>query len=205
MKALLIKDFLTLSKMIRTIVVLVVILACIPQLNMSVFFMVYCTLLPVSALGYDERTKWDTLSAMMPYRPWEIVMSKYVLGYILLIAITALALLTTGVAGLVTGAPVAPDAYLSGLLYAAVATLFLAITLPLVYRFGVEKGRLAFAIGIGVGIGAFTALIAPLLNSSMDMIMLTRAQITALILFGTALVNLLSAFLSIRFYRRKLA
>ena len=204
MKALLLKDFLTLSKMIRTIIILMLILACIPQLNMTVFFMVYCTMLPFTAIGYDERTRWDTLSAMMPYRPWQIVLSKYALGYILLAAITALALIAVGVAGQITGAPVALDTYLSGLFYAATATIMLAITLPLAFRFGVEKGRLAFVIGIGVGVGIFVALVAPLMEG-MDMIMLTRGQIIALILSGTALFNILSICLSIRFYRRRLA
>ena len=204
MKALLIKDFLTLSKMILTIVILLLIFACIPQFNMSVFFMVYCTMLPVTALGFDERTKWDTLAAMMPYRPQEIVLGKYVLGYILLAVVTALALLAVCVVGLVTGAPAAPGIYLSGLLYAAAATNVLAITLPLVYRFGVEKGRLAFGIGIGVGISLFIALVLPLMDNA-DMFMLTRGQLIALILAFTVLLNLLSIRLSIQFYRRKLA
>lgn len=203
MKALLIKDFLTLSKMIRTIVIIMLIVACVPQLNMAVFFMVYCSMLPITALGYDERTKWDMQAAMMPYRPLEIVLSKYVLGYILLVSITALALLTGTIVTRITASPMTADQYLTVIIYAMATTVFQAVTLPLAFRFGTEKGRLIFGIGFGVAFGVLFALV-PLLNDNMDAIMLTRGQVAALILAVAAAANLLSVRLSIRFYRRKL-
>lgn len=203
MKALLIKDFLTLSKMIRTIVIIMLIVACVPQLNMAVFFMVYCSMLPITALGYDERTKWDMQAAMMPYRPLEIVLSKYVLGYVLLISSTALALLTGTIVTRITASPMTADQYLTVIIYAMATTVFQAVTLPLAFRFGTEKGRLIFGIGFGVAFGVLFALV-PLLNDNMDAIMLTRGQVAALILAVAAAANLLSVRLSIRFYRRKL-
>lgn len=204
MKALLLKDFLTLSKMIRSIVIIMLILTCVPQLNMAVFFMVYCAMLPVTALGYDERTKWDVQAAMMPYRPWEIVVGKYVLGYILLVAATALALLVGTIVTRITGSPMTTDQYLTVVIYAMATTVFQAVTLPLAFRFGTEKGRLIFGIGFGVAFGVLFALV-PLLNDNMDAIMFTRGQIAALILALALLINLISVRLSIHFYRKKMA
>lgn len=204
MKALLLKDFLTLSKMIRSIVIIMLILTCVPQLNMTVFFMVYCSMLPVTALGYDERTKWDMQAAMMPYRPWEIVVGKYTLGYILLVAATALALLVGTIVTRITGSPMTADQYLTVVIYAMATTVFQAVTLPLAFRFGTEKGRLIFGIGFGVAFGVLFALV-PLLNDNMDAIMLTRGQIAALILALAVLINLISVRLSIHFYRKKMA
>lgn len=204
MKALLIKDFLTLSKMIRTIVIIMIIMTCVPQLNMAVFFMVYCAMLPITALGYDERTKWDVQAAMMPYHPWEIVLSKYVLGYILLVMITTLALIVGTMINQIIGSPITLDQYLTVMIYAMATTVFQAVTLPLAFRFGTEKGRLIFGIGFGVAFGVLFALV-PLLNDNMDAIMLTRGQIAALILAFAALINLISIRLSIFFYRKKMA
>lgn len=204
MKALLLKDFLTLSKMIRSIVIIMLILTCVPQLNMAVFFMVYCAMLPVTALGYDERTKWDVQAAMMPYRPWEIVVGKYVLGYILLVAATALALLVGTIVTRITGSPMTTDQYLTVVIYAMATTVFQAVTMPLAFRFGTEKGRLIFGIGFGVAFGVLFALV-PLLNDNMDAIMFTRGQIAALILALAVLINLISVRLSIHFYRKKMA
>lgn len=204
MKALLTKDFLTLSKMIRTIVIIMIIMTCVPQLNMAVFFMVYCAMLPITALGYDERTKWDVQAAMMPYHPWEIVLSKYVLGYILLVMITTLALIVGTIINRIIGSPITLDQYLTVMIYAMATTVFQAVTLPLAFRFGTEKGRLIFGIGFGVAFGVLFALV-PLLNDNMDAIMLTRGQIAALILTLAALINLISIRLSIFFYRKKMA
>ena len=202
MKALLLKDFMTLSKLIRSIVVIMLIIACVPQLNMAVFFMVYCSMLPITACAYDERTKWDMQAAMMPYRTWEIVLGKYVLGYILLISSTALALLTGTIVTRITGSPMTADQYLTVIIYAMATSVFQAVTLPLAFRFGTEKGRLIFGIGFGVAFGVLFALV-PLLNDNMDAIMLTRGQVAALVLAVAAVVNLLSVRLSIHFYQRK--
>lgn len=204
MKALLIKDFLTLSKMIRTILVIMLLLAFVPQFNMSVFFMVYCAMLPFTACAYDERTKWHIQTAMMPYRPWEIVLGKYVLGYLILLVATALALAAGTVSGLISGTPMTSEQYLTIMVYALAVTVVLSVTLPLIFRFGAEKGRLVIGIGLGVAFGVFIALL-PLLTDNRDMLMLTRGQLTALILAAAALINLLSVRLSIRFYQRKLA
>ena len=204
MKALLLKDFLTLKKMLRNILLIMLALAFVPKLNMAVFFMVYCSMLPITALGYDERTKWDVQAAMMPFRPWEIVVGKYVLGYLILAVATALSLLAGCLVGQATGAPVTADQLLSYALYAIAITLCLAVTLPLMFRFGVEKGRLAIILGFGVAFGAIASLV-PFLNDHMDALMLTRAQFIALLLAASAAANALSILLSIRFYRGRMA
>lgn len=204
MKALLLKDILTLSSVVRTIVIIMIVMACIPTINMTVFFMVYCVMLPVNALAYDERTKWDSLSAMMPYRPWQIVISKYALGYLVLGVLTVLAMLTKAVYLRVTGDPITAETLLLVLLYAASTTLVLSITLPLVFRFGVEKGRLALVVGYGLGIGVFVGLIAPL-SANFDKLVFTPLQLTVAVLAVTLLANALSMFVSTRIYRRKTA
>lgn len=203
MKALLMKDFMTLAKMIRTILIIMLILSFVPQLNMSVFFMVYCSMLPITALGYDDRTKWHLQAAMMPYRPWEIVLGKYVLGYLILAAATALTLLVGPILHYIDGSPLTVEQCLTVLIYALSVTVFLAVALPIIFRFGAEKGRIAMGIGLGVVIGIFFALI-PLLTDHMDAIRLTFGQIFAIILVGAAVANALSVLLSIRFYQRKL-
>lgn len=204
MKALILKDFLTLSKMLRNLLIIMLILAFVPQLNMAVFFMVYSAMLPITALGYDERTRWDVQAAMMPYRPWEIVVGKYVLGYLILLTATALSLLAGAILGVITGSPLTQAQCLSLAAYGVAITLCLAVTLPLMFRFGTEKGRLTIVIGFGVTFGVIAALV-PLLNDHMDAIMLTTGQVTALVAAFAILTNLISILLSIRFYRKKMS
>ena len=52
--------------------------------------MVYAALLPVTALAWDEQSKWDGLAKMMPYSKFELVFSKYTVGYISVAAAAAL-------------------------------------------------------------------------------------------------------------------
>ena len=100
MKGLLLKDVYTLAKSLRVFLLLIIVFSCLPGLNMTVFAVVYSSLLPVTALSYDERCKWDTLAAMSPYSPAEMVISKYLLGYIGILFASMLALAVHAVYGL---------------------------------------------------------------------------------------------------------
>ena len=64
----------------KIFLVLLVAFALIPGYSMSAFAVMYAAMLPMTALAYDERSKWDTLAAMMPYSTGALVLSKYLLG-----------------------------------------------------------------------------------------------------------------------------
>ena len=80
MKGLLLKDCFTLVKQMKIFLLIIIVFSLVPGYSMSAFAIVYSALLPMSALAYDERSKWDSLAAMMPYRPRDMVLSKYLLG-----------------------------------------------------------------------------------------------------------------------------
>ena len=80
MHALLYKDFRVMWKQMKAFLLLIAIFCLIPNqaLNLSAFFVVYAGLmLPMSLMSYDERAKWDTFAAMLPYASREIVLSRY--------------------------------------------------------------------------------------------------------------------------------
>ena len=77
MKALLKKDIFVLIRQMRMFLVMIVVFSVLPGMNMSIFAIVYCGMLPYTAMAYDERSKWTQLAAMMPYTPGHIVLSKY--------------------------------------------------------------------------------------------------------------------------------
>ena len=83
MHALLYKDFRVMWKQMKAFLLLIAIFCLIPNqaLNLSAFFVVYAGLmLPMSLMSYDERAKWDTFAAMLPYASREIVLSRYLAG-----------------------------------------------------------------------------------------------------------------------------
>ena len=203
MKGLLLKDFFTLSKSLRMFLLLILVFACLPGYNMAIFAVVYASLLPVTALSYDERCKWDTLAAMSPYSPAEMVISKYLLGYVGILLASVLALTVHSVYGLFSSSP--DGGYISSIAGgAASGLLILALTLPAMYKFGVEKGRIAFFVILAVTFGAVAGLSALADKGELTRFSLQMGTGTGIvILLAVLLLNVLSILLSIRFYSRR--
>ena len=146
MKGLLLKDLYTLGKQMKIFLVLLVAFALIPGYSMSAFAVMYAAMLPMTALAYDERSKWDTLAAMMPYSTGALVLSKYLLGYFLAFCAALIALAAQVALSLFQHTSVDLDALVALLAVLCSAYLLLAINMPLLLKLGVERGRLAFLI-----------------------------------------------------------
>lgn len=157
MRALIQKDVYVLWKQMRIfLIVMLVIMAGNGSFG-GVFVVVWCAMLPYTALAYDERCKWDQMAAMMPYSPRDLVLSKYVLGW-----------LCAGAAGVVVLAaqaavralrlPLETVSPLAVLVSFCVSVCTLAITLPLMFRFSVERGRMVMFLIIFLVCGAAGAL-----------------------------------------------
>lgn len=92
-------------------------------------------MLPISALGYDERCKWNRYALAMPLKKQDLFWSKFLLGVIALLLgglIQLAAALIAGRGEIVRSLP----------LTMLTALCYLAVTLPLMFKLGVEKGRL---------------------------------------------------------------
>ena len=142
MSALILKDYYVIFRQMRIFLLLVLVFSCIPGAFYSTFAVVYASMLPYTALAYDERSRWDQMAAMMPYADRDIVLGKYVFGWLFTVAAAAATfVLQTVLAAVWPGAegPSVPVILLS----VCVAVCILDITLPMMFRFGVEKARLA--------------------------------------------------------------
>lgn len=142
MTALLYKDFCILKKQMVPLFLILIVWGALPNLYLNVFAMAYGVVLPYSAMAYDEQSHWNQLCPMFPYSAREIVLSKYVLGWVML----ALTLTCAGAVRLCC-------AHLPGknlgtfqieMLFIALCLglVLLSVNLPLLFRFGTVKGRL---------------------------------------------------------------
>ena len=200
MKALIKKDIFTVLKSMKVFLVIIILFSIIPGFSASSFAVVYASMLPLTALAYDERSKWDTLAATMPYSPWQIVGSKYALGYLGLagsILLTLAAQAATRLLG------VAFDAASSeSVLYAACTGLMMtALYLPAAFRLGVEKGRLMLTALILVCILAvvlFSDRLTQVFSADTSAVSI---RIAALIFF--AAINAASIALSAKLYEKR--
>lgn len=198
MRGLLIKDFSVLLRQMRAFILLVFVFSVIPSTNMNTFAVVYAAMLPYTALAYDERSHWDQLAAMLPYSVRDLVLSKYVLGW-LLITGTALLTLVIGAAERAFGlAGCLPE---TALLSLAVGVILMALILPPMFRFGVEKGRMLFLF-LAVGTATVSAsLLGGIAAFDADAAVLRMLRLLLPVL--AMLLSVLSVLLSIRFYARR--
>ena len=150
MKALLLKDFYVIWKQMRIFLVVVLLMALVNSTFNCVFIVVWCSMLPYTAMAYDGQSHWDQLAAMMPYSKRDIVLSKYVLGWLCMASAMVLSLVFQTAASAFTHESPILSALAMSFLGGVIA---LDITLPMVLRFGVERGRWGFMVIIfGVAI-----------------------------------------------------
>ena len=96
--------------------------------------MMLLAMMPIYALGYDERCRWDRYALAMPVRKSDLFWSRFLLGVIAIALGAAVQTLAALLAG--RGELLSPLA-----VTAPSAVVYLLITLPLMMKLGVEKGR----------------------------------------------------------------
>lgn len=197
MKALLLKDGYVLCKQLKFLLLALIIFCVMPGLSASAFSMIYVIMLPITTLSYDERSKWNQLSAMMPYTSRQIVVSKYLLGYI---GAGAVALLSC-ISQVIFNRGVTEDPVLTILMLPCVGAIILSVLLPVMIRLGTEKGRLAYLLTVGL-LAGLTAGLEP---RDLPALQMHPMAVFPILLAITAVVNLLSIRLSIRFYEKQKA
>ena len=194
MSALLLKDYYVIFRQMKIFLLLILVFSCIPGTFYSTFAVVYASMLPYTALAYDERSRWDQMAAMMPYSARDVVLSKY------LFSAAATFVLQT-ILSVIWLSDVEGPSIPVILLSVCVAVCILDITLPMMFRFGVEKGRLAMFLIIFL-VCASAGGIATIEQSSLDggfylSLSLVPAAIAAVVL------TVVSIPLAIRFYGRR--
>ena len=206
MKALLMKDFYTLWRQLRVYLLVMLVISVFNGAFGNIFITIWAALLPYTAMAYDERSKWDQMAAMMPYSTWDIVISKYVLGW-LCTAAAALFAMVLQLLQTVLGSPLAAFAPVDNLMGCCASLCVLAITLPLMFRFGVEKGRLMMFLIIFLVCGSAGALssIAISVDHTAGGLSGPFAALMAVLPIAAAALTAVSVPLSMKFYARRQA
>lgn len=193
MKALVLKDFYVLWKQMRMFLLIMVLLSVVGGIFNSVFVVVWCAMLPYTAMAYDERSHWGQLAAMMPYSKRDIVLSKYVLGWLCMAAAMVLSLVFQTAASAFTHESPTLSALAMSFLGGVIA---LDITLPMVLRFGVERGRWGFMViifGVAALGGAIAGMAEELPSISLPVI--------ALLPLAAVIATAISIPLSMKLYK----
>ena len=199
MKALILKDTYVIWRQMKYFLVMILIFSALPNGFNNAFAVVYASMLPYTALAYDERSKWDQMAAMMPYSTRDVVLGKYVFGWLCIGAAAVLSGLFQAVLSLVTDREVLPGTLVLSVLG---ALCILAITLPVMFRFGVEKGRLAMFLIIFLLCGTAGA-IASITVSGDGGAFAFQGPILVVMSIAALVLTAVSVPLSIRFYTKR--
>lgn len=154
------KDLYVADKSGRLLLILALVFSMVPSLGAfgSTYAMMMAIMMPLSSIAYDERCKWDRYAAMLPYRTGQLVWSKYLLSYFYTLLGGGIIVLGAFLRGVTTGAADWKETAETSLMLAVVMLFITALGLPMLYRFGSEKGRLAMILCMGVGVGAAMGL-----------------------------------------------
>ncbi len=172
MRSLLRKDLYLLAQSSRSAVLVLAFLALIQVYSIGVegfvaFAAIYSGMLVISTFAYDERAHWMRTAFTMPFSRREVVAAKYGLLLLLSVAGAVVGTVGGGALGLLFDRwSLTPEAVvqlgLMALVGLSVTVCVIGTTIPLLFRYGAEKGRLwlllALLVPAALVAGAYSLL-----------------------------------------------
>lgn len=155
MKGLLLKDFYMLWKHCRVYLFLILFLTGISffvdDYNILLFYpCLIVGMIPTVLLSYDETSRWNEYCKLLPYKPSHIVLSKYLIGLFAQCFAVLFVVSSQAVWMAVNRIPMTWELFVPTPVILCMSLIPAAFSLPFVYRFGVEKGRILYLIMIGI-------------------------------------------------------
>ena len=204
MKGLIIKDFYVLQKTLKTYGVFIVVYGIFGAVTNQGSFVsgmlgVMLAMLPITAIAYDERAKWDKYALTMPVSKKDLVLSKYALGLILagIGMVLSFAILSFTV----------DNTFMENIFIvfcvSGIGLIYQAMVLPIMFKFGTEKGRLYMMAGMFLPIIIIVIVSKLGFSISYDTIMFFESIANLLPFIAAGVVGLIyiaSIMVSLKFY-----
>ncbi len=164
MKGLIKKDLLMIKGNLKYALLFLVVFIIISLEDVSIIYYIptfISMMIFITTFSYDEYNSWDAYAISMPVSRKDIVKSKYIASIILIFIAVIFTIIISLIIGLIYNNINFQEIIANVLICAASIITLEAIMFPLIYKFGVEKGR----IGIFVGIFGIALLIGFLLKN----------------------------------------
>jgi hypothetical protein len=192
-KGLLLKDIYELWGQAKTVLILIAVFLLLGSAGtgFSGIGLLLCAMLPTNCIGYDERAKWNRYALSMPLSVRDIVFSKYLLGYLGLAVGVLVKVLSMFL-------PFSTGGWNSLLLTLSVALLYLALQLPILFRCGLESGRIWMML-----ISVFFAVAVTFLGEMSMVPELELGKYSWVLLVLAILLQIPSIALSVRLFRSR--
>lgn len=142
MKGLLMKDFTLLFKACKSVLIMIAVFLIVSLFSdsygfLSYYAMILAAMVPITLLAYDEKEKWDIYFQTLPVSKSDYVSAKYLTGILTEVAVFALLIITR-----IFKSDGTREIIMYAALLIALGMLFLAVDLPVIFKFGSVKGRI---------------------------------------------------------------
>ncbi len=206
MKGLLIKDFYMIIKYCKAYLLIFVIFIIVSAVgDDNFFFSFYLCLIsgmmPATLLGHDEQSKWSQYCGTLPYTKVQIVSGKYLIGLFAQITVIAVSALTQAIRMNISETFDIKGYFTLMALLLILSCFSSSISLPFMFKYGVEKGRIAYYIMIGVVCGGGAA--AARLFENMETVEFSAGGLLPILCIVMFSIYALSWYLSIVFYKKR--
>ena len=206
MKGLLLKDWYMMKKYCRSYLFLAIIFIAVSFIgDTNLFFIFYpcmlCGMIPVSLLGCDERSRWQQYSETMPYTKSQIVSGKYMIGLCTQITMILVVGIAQAIRMGIGGTLILREYLVLMMLLLIMSLLASSITLPFMFKLGVEKGRMAYYFMIGV-VCAGSIISSNLISGRIQSEIKLNGILPIICLVGIG-IYVSSWYLSIVFYKKR--
>ncbi len=206
MKGLILKDLYMMKKYCRSYLIIAILFIALSFVgNSNLFFIFYpcmlCGMIPVNLLGYDERSRWLQYSETMPYTKTQIVSGKYIIGLGTQVAMLTVTGIAQAIRMSIENTFDLKEYAILMMLLLIIASITSSISLPFMFKLGVEKGRIAYYFMIGV-VCAGSVVSSSLLFKEMQSEIPLNWILPVICLVGIG-IYALSWYLSVVFYKKR--
>ena len=196
MKSLILKDLFNIGHNAKSMLFILVVfaVALIPFSDVEGYIFVcaiLCSMMIVTTFSFDDNSKWTRYAMIMPVSKKELVVGKFVVLAIFCAVGSLFGLVIGSISGFAMRKITFDFAGIGELLFLALAAwvislIFGSMSIPLVFKFGAEKGRVLLLVsflipaGICFGVYQLLATLGVALNDQLVFILLCCSPLLAL-------------------------
>lgn len=205
MKGLIKKDLFIIKNNLKIILILFIVFFLTGLKNstdMSYIPITLSVVLFLSTFSYDEFNKWDAYAITLPNGRVNIVKSKYIATIILVLITSLISLILNLLTGYINNSINFEEtiSMITGITFSII--LIQSISYPIIFKFGIEKGRLLLFASIFIII-SLISLIPVSMNISSNIILFIEKYWIILLLLLTSIILSISYIISKKIYLKK--
>lgn len=172
MKSLVLKDLYNIKHNSKSMIfmLLIFVVCLMPSTGVEGYIVgssVLCSMMIATTFSFDEHSKWTRFALVMPVSRKDVVIAKFVALAIFCIVGSLFGMIFGSACGLVIKKiTLVPEQFLELLLVtlaaAMIAVIFGGTSIPLLFKYGAEKGRMLVIVSVlvpaGIGFGIYKLL-----------------------------------------------